>query len=116
MVKKHKTWSSTHSSSAHVSFHLAAYGERQTIAEWLTPLNFKVSQRDVFEQRTDGTGQWLLASNEFQTWLSGESKTLWCCGMREMPFLSSPFSYLIQLLDSRWWEDRPFVCINPTNY
>jgi hypothetical protein len=65
--------------------------EHKTITEWLTPLNFKATQRDVFEQQTEGTGQWLLASHEFQTWLSGESRTLWCYGMREMPFINSPF-------------------------
>lgn len=56
----------------------------RTISDWLSPLNFKVTQSDVFEQRVDGTGRWLFESQEFRAWLEGTSETLWCPGMREM--------------------------------
>jgi hypothetical protein len=40
--------------------------ERRAIAKWPSSLNFKVTQSDGFEKRTDGTGRWLLESQEFQ--------------------------------------------------
>jgi Cdc6-like AAA superfamily ATPase len=32
-------------------------------------------------QRQDGTGQWLMESDEFKTWLNGARKTLFCPGI-----------------------------------
>jgi hypothetical protein len=71
--------------------------ECQIIADWISPLNFKVTQRDTFEQRTEGTGQWLLDSHEFNGWLAGESRTFWCFGMRKMFFITILFFYLTHL-------------------
>ncbi|KAI9878016.1 MAG: hypothetical protein M1830_002174, partial [Pleopsidium flavum] len=59
--------------------------ERRTISEWLSSLNFKATQSDVFKNRQDGTGQWLLDSTEFKHWVSGTQETLWCPGIRETP-------------------------------
>lgn len=64
---------------------LATAQYRRTIGDWLSPLNFKMTQIDIFRQRTDGTGLWLLESDEFQTWLTSlESETLWCPGNRKI--------------------------------
>jgi hypothetical protein len=81
---------------------------RQDIVDWLSDFNFKVTQRDVFAQWTDGTGQWLFDSNEFKTWLAGQSKTLWCHGMREMSSLKA-VSFLTLLLGSWCWKNCLFV-------
>jgi hypothetical protein len=59
------------------------HDECLTIAEWLSSLDFKEKQSDIFEKRADGTGQWLLESAPFQDWLEGKSRILWCSGMRE---------------------------------
>ncbi len=59
--------------------------ERRAIAEWLSSLNFKVTQSDVFKNRQEGTGQWLLNSKDFKHWVSGTQETLWCPGIREIP-------------------------------
>jgi hypothetical protein len=40
--------------------------ERQTILDWLTPINYSTQQSDFIGRRQEGTGQWLLSSNEFQ--------------------------------------------------
>ena len=55
---------------------------RQLIANWLTPLDFKARQQDIFSRRQEGTGQWLLDSPEFQTWLTEPGQVLYCFGMR----------------------------------
>lgn len=57
--------------------------ERSTIIDWLSDFDFRKKQSDVFEKRTDGTGQWLLESQEFKGWLVGNSETLWCPGIRK---------------------------------
>ncbi|KAE8371034.1 hypothetical protein BDV26DRAFT_299170 [Aspergillus bertholletiae] len=51
------------------------------IANWLSPLNFLQTQRDILDRRSDGTGQWLLNCDKFQSWLKGTKKTLWCHGI-----------------------------------
>jgi hypothetical protein len=65
--------------------HVARPDERLTIGAWISPLNFKATQLDVFQKRAPNTGQWLLESPEFNSWLVGGSETLWCPGIREMP-------------------------------
>lgn len=56
--------------------------ERQTIIDWLSPLNFSMTQNDIFNRRQEGTGEELLKSSEFQSWLSTSGDTLWCPGIR----------------------------------
>ncbi|KAI9798941.1 MAG: hypothetical protein M1833_004294 [Piccolia ochrophora] len=55
--------------------------ERQTIAEWLTPLNFSAQYSDFIEHRRQGTGQWLLQSPVFQTWVQDRGQILFCPGI-----------------------------------
>jgi len=55
--------------------------ERQTILDWLTPINYASQQSDFIDRRQEGTGQWLLNSKEFQEWLTQSGRTLFCPGM-----------------------------------
>ena len=55
--------------------------ERQTILDWLTPINYTSQQSDFIARRQKGTGQWLLSSNEFQEWLTQSGRILFCPGM-----------------------------------
>jgi hypothetical protein len=55
--------------------------ERQAILDWLTPINFVSQQHDFITRRQAGTGQWLLDSEEFQTWLNTDKQTLFCPGI-----------------------------------
>jgi hypothetical protein len=55
--------------------------ERQAILEWLTPINYATQQQDYISRRQVGTGQWLLDSEEFQTWLETDPQTLFCPGI-----------------------------------
>ena len=54
---------------------------RREILDWLTPVNYGSQQSDFINRRQPGTGQWLLESEEFQTWLSSEQRTLFCPGI-----------------------------------
>jgi hypothetical protein len=51
------------------------------ILDWLTPVDYGPQQTDYIRRRQPGTGQWLLDSPEFQTWLKTVKQTLFCPGI-----------------------------------
>jgi Cdc6-like AAA superfamily ATPase len=55
--------------------------EHQIIVDWLTPIDYAPQQSDFVARRQEGTGQWLLDSNEFKEWLAQSKKTLFCPGI-----------------------------------
>jgi hypothetical protein len=55
--------------------------ERRTILDWLTPLDYGTQQSDFINRRQEGTGQWLLDSDEFQRWSNVSKQTLFCPGI-----------------------------------
>ena len=55
--------------------------ECQAIIDWLTPVNYALQQSDFIARRQEGTGEWLLKSNEFQQWLAQRNQTLFCPGI-----------------------------------
>jgi Cdc6-like AAA superfamily ATPase len=55
--------------------------ERQTILDWLNTIDYVPQQHDFISRRQAGTGQWLLDSAEFQTWLGTDKQTLFCPGI-----------------------------------
>lgn len=48
---------------------------------WLTPVDYAAQQSDFINRRQAGTGQWLLDSPEFKTWVEAEKQTLFCPGI-----------------------------------
>ena len=59
------------------------HDERQIITNWLSPLDFRQKQEDVYVKWQPGTGEWFLFSNAFQAWKEGKNSVLWCHGIRE---------------------------------
>jgi hypothetical protein len=55
--------------------------ERQTILEWLTAIDYALQQSDFINRREAGTGQWLINSDEYQTWVRTPKTTLFCPGI-----------------------------------
>ena len=55
--------------------------ERQLIYDWLTPVDYGTQQSDFRSRRQEGTGQWLLNSDEFQKWVNQPKQTLFCPGI-----------------------------------
>jgi hypothetical protein len=51
------------------------------ILNWLTPIDYDAQQSDYIRRRQPETGQWLLDSKEFQTWLQTSKQTLYCPGI-----------------------------------
>jgi len=58
-----------------------AMRKRQRILDWLTPIDHASEQRDAISRRQQGTGEWLLRSQNYQDWLNTESRTLFCPGI-----------------------------------
>ena len=54
----------------------------QKILEWLSRRTYVERHNDVFQKRTSGTGDWLLRTKEFQSFLSTDKRVLWCYGIR----------------------------------
>ncbi|KAF6221635.1 hypothetical protein HO133_001601 [Letharia lupina] len=57
------------------------HDERQTITDWLSPLDFSQKQRDVYANHQPGTGEWFLGSDKFKGWEGGDNNVLWCHGI-----------------------------------
>lgn len=55
--------------------------ERAEIFDWLSPITYSTQQTDFITRRQEGTGQWLLSSDEFQQWLRKNDQTLFCPGI-----------------------------------
>jgi hypothetical protein len=54
---------------------------RQTILDWITPIDYAPQQNDFMTRRQAGTGQWLLESAEYQSWADTKEQTLFCPGI-----------------------------------
>ena len=65
----------------------ALISEERDLLDWLSPLEFFSKQIDTLSRRQQGTGRWLLESNEFRRWLEDAGRVLWCPGIREYCFL-----------------------------
>lgn len=61
----------------------ALTSEDRDVVNWLSPLDFFSKQNDALSRHEEGTGRWLLESNEFHSWLETAGRVLWCPGMRE---------------------------------
>ncbi|GAM38758.1 hypothetical protein TCE0_033f09754 [Talaromyces pinophilus] len=53
----------------------------QLILNWLTPTDYSSQQSDFIGRRQEGTGEWLLASNKFQTWVDQPKRIIFCPGI-----------------------------------
>ena len=64
----------------------ALASEERDVIKWLSPLDFSSKQNDSLSRRQEGTGQWLLETVEFRSWLDAAGRVLWCPGIREYCF------------------------------
>lgn len=75
------------------------------ILDWLTKVDYGPQQSDYLQRRQPGTGQWLLESGEFQTWLNTSKQTLFCPGI---PGAGKTIltSVVIEDLNTRFYNDK----------
>ena len=51
------------------------------ILDWLTPFDYAKEHSDIIRRRQPGTGQWFLASPEYQAWRDGDKQVLFFPGI-----------------------------------
>lgn len=78
--------------------------EEIAILNWLTVIDHGPQHNDYISRREVGTGEWLLESDEFQTWLNGTKRTLFCPGL---PGAGKTIivSIVIDYLHHRFWKN-----------
>ena len=54
--------------------------ERQNILNWLSSTSYSQKHYDVRAKRLEGTGQWLLDCDVFNSWLDRSNPVLCCTG------------------------------------
>lgn len=58
-----------------------AIGDKKRKMEvWLTNAKFLQTHKSVSGSRTARTGEWLMHTTEFESWLEGSTRVLWCLG------------------------------------
>ncbi|KAJ5592115.1 hypothetical protein N7537_009019 [Penicillium hordei] len=55
--------------------------EQSGILNWLSDVDYTLQQSDLLARRQEGTGKWLLASDQYIHWLRTPRATLFCPGM-----------------------------------
>lgn len=55
--------------------------ERDNILSWISPTSLAARQSEVLKSRQEGTGTWLLKTEEFTRWVSQEKQILLCTGI-----------------------------------
>jgi len=55
--------------------------EQQAVFDWITQADYAIQQSDFLRERQGGTGQWLIQSKKFQSWLESSQQTIFCPGM-----------------------------------
>ncbi|KAF3481285.1 uncharacterized protein GIQ15_04044 [Arthroderma uncinatum] len=81
--------------------------ELKSMLEWLCPVDYISQQNDAISRRQGKSGQWLLDSTEFLTWLNQKQRALFCYGMpgAGKTMLSS---ILIEYLQDNFWQEDDF--------
>ncbi|KAF5589386.1 transient receptor potential channel pyrexia [Fusarium pseudocircinatum] len=54
---------------------------QKEVLDWISPVDYAPQQSDIFSRREPGTGEWLLESDEYNTWVKGDKRTLFCPGI-----------------------------------
>jgi len=58
--------------------------ERTSFLDWISNIDFEKMHDDIYTKKHEGTGDWLIQKQEFQTWFgSSQSSLLWCHGKRK---------------------------------
>lgn len=58
--------------------------EARIIATWLSPLDSFEVHNAIYSRHLQDSGQWLIQSDSFQGWLTGQAKCLVLCGARKI--------------------------------
>lgn len=54
---------------------------QKEVLDWISPVDYAPQQSDIFNRREPGIGEWLLESDEYNSWVKGDKQTLFCPGI-----------------------------------
>ncbi|KAJ4244389.1 hypothetical protein NW762_014517 [Fusarium torreyae] len=54
---------------------------QKEVLHWISPMDYAPQQSDIFSRRQPGTGEWLLGSDEYKSWLDTDRQVLFCPGI-----------------------------------
>ncbi|KAL7661604.1 hypothetical protein ACMYSQ_000992 [Aspergillus niger] len=60
---------------------IISHNHNEVILRWLNDFSYDLDKSFVFDEIHPGTGQWLLGSDEFQSWYQARGQTLLCLGI-----------------------------------
>ncbi|GKZ86034.1 hypothetical protein AnigIFM56816_000884 [Aspergillus niger] len=60
---------------------MISHNHNEVILRWLNDFSYDLDKSFVFDEIHPGTGQWLLDSDEFQSWYQAKGQTLLCLGI-----------------------------------
>nr|XP_001392596.2 hypothetical protein ANI_1_1952074 [Aspergillus niger CBS 513.88] len=60
---------------------MISHNHNEVILRWLNDFSYDLDKSFVFDEIHPGTGQWLLGSDEFQSWYQTRGQTLLCLGI-----------------------------------
>lgn len=55
--------------------------DQRDLLDWITPVDYATYHRDIVNRRQEGTGEWLLQSNQYRGWVSDTNGTFFCPGI-----------------------------------
>lgn len=79
--------------------------EWKAILDWLIPIDYVSQQHDFISRRQAGTGQWLIDSTEYQSWVETDKQTLFCPGI---PGAGKTIltSIVVENITTRFYNDK----------
>ncbi|CCT63552.1 uncharacterized protein FFB20_03008 [Fusarium fujikuroi] len=48
---------------------------QKEVLDWISPVDYAPQQSEIFSRREPGTGEWLLESDEYNSWVKGDSRS-----------------------------------------
>ncbi len=84
--------------------------ERKAMLNWLSTADYTAQQHDLINDRQPGTGQWVLESKVYRTWMQAEGQTLFCPGI---PGAGKTFitSTVIENLSTKYQDDSTVTVV-----
>lgn len=55
--------------------------KQEAILDWLHPNDYSSQQNDFIASRQEGSGEWILNSDQFQRWINEKTQILFCPGI-----------------------------------
>ncbi|PSN73160.1 hypothetical protein BS50DRAFT_672111 [Corynespora cassiicola Philippines] len=89
--------------------------QREEVLHWLSTIDYTSQQKEIFDKRHEGTGIWMLNSEEFKEWISDKHNIMLCSGIpgAGKTILSS---IIISYLQERYRNDNVGIAYYYFNY